>query len=70
MKIFLLLPEGDLDVVLVLYGSHVVIVGVRSRLSRNVGLKLTILVIWLFKGKESKDFCDAFLTEHSRFSKL
>jgi hypothetical protein len=32
MEILLLLSEGDLDVVLVLYGPHVVIVGIGSRL--------------------------------------
>jgi hypothetical protein len=63
VKIFLLLPEGDLDVVLVLYGSHIMIVGVRSRLNRNVWNQ-TILA---FLGKENKDFCDAFLTGHFPF---
>jgi len=35
VEIFLLLPEGDLNVVLVLYGSHVVIVGIGGRLTKK-----------------------------------
>ena len=35
VEILLLLPEGDLHVVLVLYGSHVVVVGIGSRLNRR-----------------------------------